>query len=97
MKMRILSHLCFWVPKRPVGSANVEMSDDIGDLGVDLWALGLLAPDSKPKKYWEIWLLLMTAYSSLELPLLWAFSVTPSIEQLVRTDIPARAWLAWLA
>ena len=78
--------------RKPVG-ADDGVLDPEQEIRINMWQRKrLIPPDSHNKKQWELVLLTLTAYSCLELPLLWAFSVDPSIAQLVRCTHTTHAW-----
>ena len=82
----MVARLACWKPKRPVGAD--DFFDAEAEIKQSMWRVGLIPPDSKGKKEWELFLLILVAYTALELPLLWAFDVTPEVGMLIFDYIP---------
>lgn len=78
---KMVARLACWKPKRPVGAD--DFFDAEAEIKQSMWRVGLIPPDSKGKKKWELFLLILVAYTALELPLLWAFDVTPEVGMLI--------------
>ena len=84
-------------PKRPVGAHGEQggfdtVEDEIAHNMLKMW---LIPPDWRGKKRWDLLLFILSAYSAISLPLLWAFDVAPTVEQLVSEQPPLSRLLRW--
>ena len=77
-----------WNPfsaKKPIGAADPSGDAEL-EIRNNVWARQrLFLPDNTNKLRWERLLLLLSTYSAMELPMLFAFSVKPHAALLVST------------